>query len=90
MARNVYHCSLAMTIVLGASLATTRFLQARRADIASAGVEGPGCVAPLNRIRPGGSTHDGSITCKRLNWYISPLGLALHGVDAYRWFTQPA
>jgi len=41
-----------MTIVLGARLASTSFLQARRADTTSAGVEGPGCVATLNRIGP--------------------------------------
>jgi len=37
-------CLFAMTIVLGARLATISFLQARRADTTSAGVEGPGCV----------------------------------------------
>ena len=61
-------------------IANTSCLRAWRADTSSAGVEGPGSIAPLKRVRPGGPAHHGSITCNRLNWYVSPSGLAFHGV----------
>jgi hypothetical protein len=71
-------------------IATAICLQAWRAETTSAGVEGPGSMAPLKHVRPGGPGHHGSISCKRLNWYISPSGLAFHGVATCRWFTPPA
>jgi hypothetical protein len=46
-------------------IATTSCLEAWRADTTSAGVEGPGSMAPLKRDRPGGPAQHGSISTER-------------------------
>jgi len=59
--------------------------QAPRADTTSAGVEGPGSMAPLKHVRPGGPGHHGShlpVVHTTGKGYASSSGL---WINIHRW-----
>jgi hypothetical protein len=53
-------------------IATKSCLEAWRADTTYAGVAGPGSMAPLKRVRPGGPAHHGPISTAAYRWFTPP------------------